>query len=243
MEKHYKIEYYPKFKNQDKSKLGGHQITLRNKSKKYIYKEEKTCNKCFKLQPIKEFYIKNKQTGRRNLSCRDCQMKKAGVLEIGKQRFADQIESKGFRRCTLCKNIKPLTEFTKNKGQKNGISNSCYNCANYRHHEFLITQRENVGDFYVKQYCIRVHGFSPRTKKEIEKFRNEIIEKRKPLYFCDNKSFFTLKSFAEYILDNYQHPTTQTKKRISKGASEDDCKLTTSKYRSKSKRNIIKASD
>jgi hypothetical protein len=192
-----------------------------------------TCNKCFKKQPIAEFYIKDKNTGRRNLSCRDCQMKQAGVVEIGKQRFANEIEDKGFRRCTVCKDIKPLTEFTKNKGQKNGISNTCYHCNHKLHNEFLMKQKEEIGDFYVKQYCLRNYKYNPKTKEDIEKYRNEIKEKRKPKYFIDNKSFVTIADTARYIEEVYGLPKTMTRRRITEGKTLEDCKLTENQMRSK----------
>ena len=90
-------------------------------------------------------------------------MKSMGVVEIGKLRFADKIEDKGFRRCSYCKTIKPLTEFRKNKGQKNGISNNCYECTHELHHQFIMKQKEEIGDHYVKQYCLRNYNQLPKT--------------------------------------------------------------------------------
>ena len=87
----YSIEQYPKFKNFDKSQLSEYQFEIRNNQKKYKYSKTKTCTKCHKKLPIKEFYIRDKETGRRRGHCRDCQMREADILEIGKYRFADKI--------------------------------------------------------------------------------------------------------------------------------------------------------
>lgn len=227
----YSIEQYPKFKDFDNLQLNEYQIEIRNNQKKYKYSKSKTCTKCHKKLPIKEFYIKDKETGRRSGHCRDCQMREADVLEIGKNRFADKIEAKGFRRCSICKNIKPLSEFTKNKGQKNGISNNCYECSNRLHSEYLQKEKEEIGEFYVRQYGLR-NGITEFTEGIIEQLRNEIIESRKPKYYLDGNEFLTGTDLADYILNEYDIPITTTLKRLTEGYNESDCIIKESEFRS-----------
>jgi hypothetical protein len=225
------IEQYPKFKDFDNSQLNEYQIEIRNNQKKYKYGKTKTCTKCHKKLPIKEFYIKDKYTGKRSGYCRDCQMREANVLEIGKLRFADKILKKGFRRCSVCKEIKPLTEYSKSKSGYGGYSNNCYECSNRLHSEFLQKQKEIIGGFYVKQYVLSKYGVRI-SDDEIENYRHEIRENRKPKYFIDDKSFITIRDFARYIERKYGNPITMTEKRIMKGKTEDECKLTESEMRS-----------
>jgi hypothetical protein len=233
MKDDYELNQFPKNKKIDSSNLNEYQEVIRSNLKKNVYGKTITCNKCFIEQPIKEFYVKNKDTGRRQLYCRDCQMKGSGVVEIGKQRFADAIENKGFRRCSICKETKMLSSFKKNKRQKNGISNNCYDCGQTKVKQFKKKQKNDIGDFYVKQYCLRNYGFSPKNREELEKYREEISEGRKPKYFIDDKQFTSLVDFSIYIEKTYGNPQTMTKQRIHQGKTEEDCKLSEFEMRSK----------
>ena len=227
----YTIEQYPKNKDFDISKLNEYQIYIRNNQKKYKYGKTKTCSKCHKKLPIKEYYIKDKETGRRCSYCRDCQMREADIIEIGKVRYTKDILKKGFRRCSVCKETKPISEYTKSKSGFGGYSNNCYKCSNRLHSEFLQKQKNEIGDFYVKQYALSKYGLRI-SDNEIEKYREEIRENRKPKYFIDDESFTTIRDFARYIELNYNIPTTTTEKRISDGAKETDCIIPEKKYRS-----------
>lgn len=228
----YELNKFPKNKKTDLKELSENQIIVRNNLKIYVYKKSKTCNKCFFKQPINEFYVKNKETGRRSNSCRDCQMKNDGVVELGKQRFSDVIFKKGFRRCSACKNIKPLNDFTKNRSNAGGIANTCYKCSKKLHDDYIKEGRDNLTDFYVREYGKR-NGVKKFNIKIIESLRNEIIESRKDKYFLDGKSFLTMEDFAEYIFKEYGNPLTMTKKRINEGKTEKDCVLSENEMRSK----------
>lgn len=136
------IEQYPKNKTIDFSQLSLDQIRVRVKAKKkYTYGNEIRCNTCGYNQPTEEYYIRNKVTGKRNPRCRDCVMKQMGVIEIGKQRFSNRIADKGLRRCSICKDIKPLTEYTGSKKSYLGKSNTCYECSRKLLLEFTKNRR------------------------------------------------------------------------------------------------------
>ena len=227
----YSIEQYPKYKKIRIKELNEYQITIRNNQKKYKYKEQKTCNTCFVKMSISEYYLKDSQTGRRYNKCRDCVLKSQGVLEVGKQRFSDSMFKKGFIRCSVCKETKPLNAYTKSKSRGRGISANCYECSHKLHKEFISKERATIGDHYVKEYGKR-KGITKFNKKTINTLRNEIIESRKPIHFLDNKSFLTTRDLARHILDKYNIPITTTEKRIDKGVSEKDCTIKGSEYRS-----------
>jgi hypothetical protein len=227
----YSINQYPKNKPIDYSKLNEYQIIIRNNQKKYVYGQEKTCNTCFVTQSIDEFYVKDKETGRRANKCRDCRLKEEGVVEIGKLRFSEKLLNKGFRRCSVCKEIKPLNKFTKLKNHYGGHSNNCYECQKKLTHEFVKNQRENIGDFYVRQYGLK-KGITVFDEATMNLLREEIIESRKPIFFIDNKEFVTKIDFAKYIREVYGVPVTATLMRIYKGYSEENCKLSGSEARS-----------
>lgn len=222
----YIIEQFPKNKDLDFSKMSIDQKALRLNpvKKKYKYGKEIKCKKCGKTQAIEEYYVKNAR-GRRATSCRDCQMKRSGVIEIGKLRFAFKIADKGFRRCSVCKDTKPLTEFKKNAGQYLGISNNCYDCANKLHSQFVKKQQETIGTSYIKEYG-KLQGIRYFNDEIIEKLKLEILDKRKPKYFVDEKKFVTIAEFSRYIEKVYGLPITMTNKRIQEGKTEEECKLT-----------------
>lgn len=227
----YFIEQYPKNKDFDISKLSTYQVYIRKNEKIKKFKKTKVCNKCFHRLPIEEFYIKNKDTNRYSNSCRDCQLKSMGILEIGKTRFSMKILDKGFRRCSICKEIKPLTDFYLNKSKHKGISNNCKECSRIKLKNFQDTQRDNLGDFYVKQYG-KNKGINEFTEDIINKLREELKEKRKPKFNVDGIDFYTIKEFAEYIKEEYNNPITQTYNRLLKGKSPEQCKLSEKEIRS-----------
>ena len=230
MAKKYSIEQFPKNKSIDISMLNEYQIGIRNNQKQYVYTKEKTCNTCGIKQPISEYYIRDRETGRRNNKCRDCCLKAQGVVEIGKQRFAFKIFDKGFRRCSVCKEIKPLDLFTKNKSQYEGISNNCYECARNLHDIFVQKSKAEIGEHYIKEYGKR-NGITVFDSDILARLKAEIEESRIHKYHLDGKSFLTIRDLAKYINEKYKIPTTTTVKRISEGAKEKDCIINESKYR------------
>lgn len=224
----YKIEHFPKYKDFDKSNMSVDQNNIREKSvvKTYKYMEYLTCRSCNKDHPIKEYYVKDKHTGRRSTKCRDCTMKHSGVIEIGKQRFSLKIADKGFRRCSVCKTIKPFSEYKKNKAQYLGISNNCYDCSKELLGDFQRLQRESLSDFYVKQYA-KTKGVVELNDLAMAELRNEIIENRKERirdkYFIDNICFKTIESFSDYVSKKYNINKSTVIYRISSGYTELEC--------------------
>jgi len=144
--KEYSIEKFPKNKKEDSNLLSREQKLIRLKSTKKVYTYGGTlqCKRCTTVLPITEFYVANKETGRRHTTCRDCKLKAAGVLEVGKLRFAKKILTKGFRRCSICKNIQPIINFCNSKYGSYGKSNTCRACSYTMSREFIIKHKSNL---------------------------------------------------------------------------------------------------
>jgi hypothetical protein len=229
-ERVYSIEQFPK--NKDITNLSEEQEHIRKDKKKFIYKDNITCKRCGKLMPIQEFYVKDKINGRRSKTCRDCHMKAMGVVEIGKLRFSKKILDKGFRKCSICKDIKPIIQYPKAEKVFGGHSNTCKDCSYQLSQIFIKSQRKTIGIFHIKQYAKQKYGITKFDENIIAKLKNEIIENRKPKYFIDGKDFVTIADFARYIESVYGLPITMTEKRISEGKTEEQCKLTESEMRS-----------
>lgn len=215
--------------------LSNEQIKIRKDIPKYIYGKTMVCKRCGKLQNINEFYLKLKKepNGRRDTTCRDCRMRTYGVIEVGKTRFSIKILHKGFRRCSICKNIKPLNKYTKSKNSFGGYSHSCYKCQHELTHKYIINQRKNIGTHYIKQYALLNYGLRINNKNQFNKFRKEIEEKRKPKFFIDDGEFVIIGDLARYLLKKYNVPITTTESRIKNGHSEKDCLIPENEFRSK----------
>lgn len=206
----YSLNQYPKNKIIKLDSLNEYQVEIRNNLKHYIYKDYKTCNKCFIKQPIDEFYVKDKKTGRRSNGCRDCQLKSVGVVEIGKLRFADEILKKDFKNCSVCKNIKPLIQFRNNKGRRKGKDNVCIECSRYLGYKYY--KEKNGIDVSKKDY-------------------------KKHKYFIDNRSFKYKSELCRYIKKEYGIPITTTEYRIKNGYNVEDLKLSKNYVRIRTNKN------
>jgi hypothetical protein len=235
------IEIFPKNKDVNTNLLSKLQLKIRKDEVKIKHKKTKICTKCGNELPISEFYPKyfsypkgykgKKKIQRYDCACKDCRLRAAGIIEIGRVRFSMKIAKKGFRRCSICKEIKPLSEYSKNKGQYLGISNNCLSCSSKLISEYQKKTRENISDFYIRQYALWNYKIKVKTKAQYEKYRKEIEEKRKPKHFIDGLGFVEIREFARYIEEKYKIPITTTEKRINCGELDENCKIPEYKYR------------
>lgn len=222
--KEYKIEQFPK--NKVITKLSKEQKEIRGNKKKYIYLDLKRCNTCMNELSIDEYYIKDSKTGRRANRCRDCELKRQGVLEIGKLRYALKVADKGFRRCSICRDTKPLNKFSKNKGQYLGYSNNCYKCQSNLTLPWRKKQAEDITDWYIINYYGKNLGYNQFNDELIIKLRNEVLEKRKPKHKFENKEFQSTRKLANYINKKYNIGIHTIEDRIRRGFTEYECTMT-----------------
>lgn len=231
--KKYKIIQYPANKDISVENLSIRQNCIRdNAEPPFSGNETKRCKCCGKELPLAEFYYKDKIHKRQDTTCRDCRLKAAGILNIGKLRFERALLKKQFRRCSICKQILPLTEFYKNRTSHAGYSYNCKQCSVdltriYRQKQCLALSR-----YHVRQYGLK-KGIKNFTEEVYKALHDEILAKRTERYFVDGKGFVTVSDFADYILENYGIPLTTTKKRIAEGCSAEECKLSKAVARSK----------
>ena len=216
-------------KNKDigSSKLSAAQLKLRaNATQQSLLPEEtRVCKVCRKKLPITEFYVRDKVTGLRQVRCRDCILKSEGVKELGKLRFAAKLLEKGFKRCGMCKAIKPLSEFRVDKNTSTGHITICHDCLSK---DFKI-RKETLSDSYVKNHIKRM-----KLSITIEQARKIILETREHRFNIDNKSFKTLQDFTIYVFQQYSIPLSTTANRIRNGYTENDCKLSQHDFQSMS---------
>jgi len=131
-----KVKQYQTSVTLDKENLTDEQKRIRQGN--YINSKLtiKLCPCCMKDKILPEFRIRKTRRGVKgkwvDRKCKDCHARTRGTKEIGKLHFAKHILNKGFRRCTVCKDIKPLSEFYKNKAHNNGIDHTCMMCDKKR---------------------------------------------------------------------------------------------------------------
>ena len=134
--KNMKIKQYQTSINIDEENLSAEQKRIRQGNYINSKIQNKECPCCFKVKPLDEFRIRKTRRGVKgkwvDRKCKDCHARVRGTKEIGKGHFAKHILSKGFRRCVTCKDIKPLSEFYKNKAHNNGIDHRCKACDKAR---------------------------------------------------------------------------------------------------------------
>lgn len=186
----------------------------------YDNRTNKECTKCGKVDILENFP--------NNVSkCQNC------INTYTKNRRKNFVYVGESKNCNKCGELKKDTDFHK-------LKNTCKKCDFEKHKKFQDEQRENLGDWYVKEYGKYTYKIKEFTQKIIDELRLELIEKRKPKYHIDNLSFMTIRDFAKYILEKYKIPISTVEKRINKGFSEYECTLNRKEFvRYNLKRNVV----
>lgn len=87
--------------------------------------ETKFCHKCQQTKPITEFYKGNRG------GCKKCVRKYQN--EYYKKNYATPPQKEqlpeNYKRCSNCKEVKPLTKFYRDKGQSDGYAHRCKRCS------------------------------------------------------------------------------------------------------------------
>ena len=132
MAKKYTLKQLSTSINIDESLLSKDQINLRLNARNKPIEEEKLCKTCGLIKDVKDSFrvrlIKNSYY-RVNATCKDCTARKRGVKEIGKLKFGKVLLDKGLRKCTKCRDIKPLNDFGNNKKLSGGKQFFCLDCT------------------------------------------------------------------------------------------------------------------
>ncbi len=211
--------------------LSEEQKQLRREAQIVLNGETRICNQCFKEQEITEYWWSDKKKGKRQPKCRDCCLRNKGIVEVGKVRHALVVLDKGFRKCCDCKRVLPMHEnFHRNENEFGGYSHICITCADKRQRKFQSRQQRVIGKSYVKRWA-KENKLPYNEVEHYELYKEQIMAKRVPKYFCDGKDFVTLRDFARYIEEKYSIPITATENRMHDGAKEEECKLSDFQYR------------
>jgi hypothetical protein len=171
----------------------------------YDNRTHKECSKCGKIDIVENFPNEVSK-------CQECIN---NYVVVRRKNYKYKKETKECNRCGI---EKKDIEFHK-------LDNTCKKCRYDIHKNYQIKQRENLGDWYVKEYGKYTYDIKEFTQKIIDELRQELKEKRKPKHVYDNNNFRTTRDFAKYVLSKYKVPITTVEKRISEGRSEYECTL------------------
>lgn len=178
---------------------------IENNKAFYDKRTHKECSKCGKIDILINFYH-NKSI------CNNC------INSYVVKRRKDYKYKAVKKSCNQCGKYKKDIHFPK-------LNNTCKKCKAENMKNYMDEQRKNLTDVYIKIYGKTRYGLKVFNDEIIEKLRNEILEKRKPKHFFDNKEFYTTRDFAKYIYIKYKVPVTTVEDRINNGRTEYECTL------------------
>ena len=109
----------------------------------------KTCSQCETILPLSYFNKHKKSKSGVRSYCRFCAKKykdaynqrKATISEatISEATISEATISEATKKCNKCGETKPLSEFNKNKGMKDGHLNQCKDCKRKDYRKWYIT--------------------------------------------------------------------------------------------------------
>lgn len=192
------------------------------------------CVKCHIEKPVTDFYYKDKKTGRLATQCKRCHAVSVGIVNIGQHQKNKSLLESGKITCSDCKEVKPLSSFTKNKSYHNGYATVCYQCVQNRLRDYRNSHKEKTGVFYLKIFARQNYGVkhSDATPEILEIAKLHLQAKRALRYYLDGLEFKTQNGFAEYVEGKYGVPVYTTVARINNGYSEQQCAIPKHDFRS-----------
>lgn len=193
------------------------------------------CKICGIKKGLNDYYLKDRKTGRISTQCKKCFITSMGVKEPGKYELSIKLFKDGLRKCSFCKVIKNLSEFTKAKNEYGGYAHECYECSQKRVKTYRKKQKENIGFHYLNRFVIENYKAKRYqiTPELIDVARAHVELKRAMKYHLDGKEFDTIRDFARYAGKKYGLKPSCIEKRIDAGHSESDSILPNSDMRSK----------
>lgn len=168
--------------------------------------DKKTCTGCNNTYPFTKEYFPIASGDILACQCRECRKKylskwridsgySKGIIAKSKQLF-----KQGLKKCSKCKSIKPLDEFSSSKFHSYGHQNECKKCVNKRSKDYLESgKRFKVDSYYVELLKNKGLEITPENI-EIQRLMTEI--KRKSFIKYKGMEFSSVLKLYNYAVDN-----------------------------------------
>ena len=104
----------------------------------------KKCKRCGKWKKLEEFYKDNCKKDGLRYCCKQCDDERRNSYDTtkkpsGRKRKLIEIKN-GFKLCSKCGELKPISEFSKDPGQKTGLACRCKDCKR----QYYINNKDRI---------------------------------------------------------------------------------------------------
>ncbi|MBD3262937.1 hypothetical protein GF374_00980, partial [Candidatus Woesearchaeota archaeon] len=91
---------------------------------------EKTCKECGRLLPSDHFHLDRRQKDGLAVKCRNCynQNEKQRIKKLKEKHRLNKLNKNSRKECSICHNLKPISNFSKNESTLDGLSEICKVC-------------------------------------------------------------------------------------------------------------------
>lgn len=89
---------------------------------------EKRCPTCNTDLPVESFYVSSSTKDGRNWQCIECHSRRMKTMAERNAGRKELPAARGTKRCSTCKEEKPVSEFNRNKVAASGLCNVCKQC-------------------------------------------------------------------------------------------------------------------
>lgn len=175
--------------------------------------ETKVCSKCGEKKALTEFYKEKKQADGYNRKCKLCIYPNLGQTEKNRTLLRD----KGLKKCSSCKQIKPLEMFNKNKHKYDGLLNYCKSCQKERYKKDREVDKKRKAEKYalnVDEERKKQKIYRETNREKLKKYRQKryLKHKDKMLY----KSAIYREANRDYLNEQGKKYYHNNKERVKK---------------------------
>ena len=107
--------------------------------------ENKTCNTCGEAKPLSEFYLTRGKPGGKRKRCYRAVINRSNMQP-------KPLDADGLKRCTLCKERKPPSAFSRSKNYGDGLDPGCKTCRYARYCDYAKKNRAKLSADELRRY-------------------------------------------------------------------------------------------
>ena len=147
---------------------------------------KKRCSSCNEIKEIETDYWVNKKTGKVQPRCNSCMVVYRRKVKPLKKHIELRLDlhSQGLKKCPSCEEIKPYSEYGKNKTNFAGIAPFCKKCKSERDKQYRNDPKyreknlEKKKEYYEKTKHTERHKENQKRQLEKRDYKSEHIKRR-----------------------------------------------------------------